>query len=269
MLGIVISVVALAAVVWWALRQEPPTLPHTAGEVAALVGAIALYGVNTLVRSERWHRLLLDDGAHPPPADSYSLTTIGYAVNNVLPARAGDAVRVLLMAPRADCSKRTVLGTIVAERLLDVARDPRALRGRRLRDPRRGRPGLGRVDRARHVAAGRGAGVAITIVRRNEEDARLHRADAVLHRCGCVEPRRAAGRDDVRDLDHRGGAWIAVGYSVDFPMSFLDGLYLVALASVFALIPSGPWLRRHPGCGGGHRHQGDRGQRRDRACPTS
>ena len=40
--------------------------------------------------------------------------------NNVLPARAGDAVRVVLMAPRADASKRTVVGTLVAERLLDV-----------------------------------------------------------------------------------------------------------------------------------------------------
>ena len=35
-------------------------------------------------------------------------------------------------------------------------------------------------------------------------------------------------------------AWIAVGLSVGFGMSFLEGLYLVALASVFALIPSGP-----------------------------
>ena len=34
--------------------------------------------------------------------------------------------------------------------------------------------------------------------------------------------------------------WILVGASVGFGMSFLEGLYLVALASVFALIPSGP-----------------------------
>ena len=36
-LGIVISVVCLAAVVWWALQQDPPELPHTAREIAALV----------------------------------------------------------------------------------------------------------------------------------------------------------------------------------------------------------------------------------------
>ena len=74
LLGIVISVVALAGVVWWALRQDAPRLPHGAAQIGALVGAIALYGVNTLVRAERWHRLLLDDGARPARADSYALT---------------------------------------------------------------------------------------------------------------------------------------------------------------------------------------------------
>ena len=32
LLGIVISAVCLAAVVWWALRQDPPEFPHTAAE---------------------------------------------------------------------------------------------------------------------------------------------------------------------------------------------------------------------------------------------
>ena len=40
--------------------------------------------------------------------------------NNVLPARAGEVLRVVLLAPRCDASKRTVAGSIVAERLLDV-----------------------------------------------------------------------------------------------------------------------------------------------------
>ena len=55
--GIAISVVALAAVVWWALRQDAPRLPHGVDQIGALAGAIALYAVNTLLRSERWHRL--------------------------------------------------------------------------------------------------------------------------------------------------------------------------------------------------------------------
>jgi hypothetical protein len=34
--------------------------------------------------------------------------------------------------------------------------------------------------------------------------------------------------------------WMTIAASVDFNMSLFEGLYLVALASVFALIPSGP-----------------------------
>ncbi len=40
--------------------------------------------------------------------------------NNVLPARAGEALKVVLLSPRCDASKRTVLGSVVAERILDL-----------------------------------------------------------------------------------------------------------------------------------------------------
>ncbi len=239
-LGLVISAAALAGVIWWALRQDPPTLPHTAGEIGALIGAIVLYGVNTLVRSERWHRLLVDDGAHPARVDSYSLTTIGYAVNNVLPARAGDAARVVLMAPRAEASKRTVLGTIVAERLLDVAviLVLFLVVGYAIL----GEVGAGSVEWIVLTTAVviAGAAVAIVLVRRNQ---RIHDFVApmlsstlrLLSRHGALLVAMTFGIWLIESC-----AWIAVGYSVGFAMSFLEGLYLVALASVFALIPSGP-----------------------------
>ena len=35
-LGIVVSIVALGGVVWWATKQEAPTFPSTAGEISAL-----------------------------------------------------------------------------------------------------------------------------------------------------------------------------------------------------------------------------------------
>ena len=83
--------------------------------------AIALYAVATLVRGERWLSLLRAEGATPSRADAQGLNAVGYAANNVLPARAGDAVRVFLMAPLASMSKKAVLGTLLAERLLDIA----------------------------------------------------------------------------------------------------------------------------------------------------
>jgi glycosyltransferase 2 family protein len=239
-LGIVISIVALAAVVWWALRQGPPRLPHGAGQIGALLGAIALYGFNTLVRSERWHRLLRDDGAQPTRTDSYSLTTIGYAVNNVLPARAGDAVRVVLMAPRAAASRRTVLGTIVAERLLDVG--VILVLFLVVGYAVLGEVGAGSVEWIALATAGvmAAAAVAIVLVRRNQ---RIHDFVApmlsstmrLLSRHGAV---LVAMTFAIWTIEAT--AWMAVGASVGFGMSFLEGLYLVALASVFALIPSGP-----------------------------
>ena len=111
---------AVAGVVWWALRQEPPALPDSGSDYADLATAVLLYATATLVRAERWQRLLLADGATPRRADSYALTVVGYMGNNLLPARAGDALRVLLLAPRAAVGRRTVIGTLLAERLLDI-----------------------------------------------------------------------------------------------------------------------------------------------------
>ena len=115
-----VSLVALAAVIWWATKQEAPELPSGAEAIAWLVGALAIYAVATLVRGERWHRILQITGVHARRRDCYGLTCVGYMGNNVLPARAGEVLRVVLMAPRADASKRAVAGSIVAERLLDV-----------------------------------------------------------------------------------------------------------------------------------------------------
>jgi uncharacterized membrane protein YbhN (UPF0104 family) len=241
LLGIVVSVVSLAAVVWWAAHQEAPTLPHTLGEIAALIGAIGLYGVATVVRAERWQRLLVDEGARPPRADTYALTVVGYAGNNILPARAGDAIRVVLMAPRAHSSNRTVIGTLVAERLLDIAvlLVIFVVVGYGL---------LGEVGGNSVELIALGAVVAVIIaavawrfVRRNE---RIH---------GLIAP-IASATLGLRRAHHglmllgmtvviwgiEAGVWMSVGAAVGFGMTPIEGLYLVALASVFSMIPSGP-----------------------------
>src|ERR671910_888226 len=174
LLGVAVSVLAVGGVVWWALQQEPPQFPDSPGEWGALAGAIALYAVATLVRGERWHALLRAEEARPAREDSHGLNVVGYAANNVLPARAGDAVRVFLMAPRAATSKKAVLGTLLAERLLDIA-------------------------------------VILTLL-----------AWTVV----------------IWALE--AGVWMSTGAAAGFEMDPIEGCYIVALASVFALIPSGP-----------------------------
>ncbi len=115
-----VSLVALAAVVWWASRQDSPHIPTDGGAIAWLLAAVGLYALATLVRAERWHRILELTGVHARRTDLYALTCVGYMGNNVLPARAGEALRVVLLSQRSNGSKRTLLGSVVAERMLDL-----------------------------------------------------------------------------------------------------------------------------------------------------
>ena len=116
-----VSLVALAAVVWWASRQDSPHIPTDGGAIAWLVAAVGLYAARHArcapsagTGSSSW------PGVHARRIDCYALTCVGYMGNNVLPARAGEALRVVLLAQRSDGSKRTLLGSVVAERMLDL-----------------------------------------------------------------------------------------------------------------------------------------------------
>ena len=240
LIGIAISILAVAGVVWWALRQEPPKFPDSAGEWGALAGAVALYALATLVRGERWHSLLHAEGGHPARTDSHGLNVVGYAANNVLPARAGDAVRVFLMAPRARASKKAVLGTLLAERLLDIAviLTLFVVVGYGLL----GEVGAGEAEWVvlATVLAVVGGVAAVLLVRRNE---RLHGFTAPV----LSSALQLRGRHGLRLLAAtmlvwalEAGVWMSVGAAAGFGMNPIEGCYIVALASVFALIPSGP-----------------------------
>ncbi|HZB74587.1 MAG TPA: lysylphosphatidylglycerol synthase transmembrane domain-containing protein [Solirubrobacteraceae bacterium] len=240
LLGVAVSVLAVGGVVWWALQQEPPQFPDSPGEWGALAGAIALYAVATLVRGERWHALLRAEEARPAREDSHGLNVVGYAANNVLPARAGDAVRVFLMAPRAATSKKAVLGTLLAERLLDIAviLTLFVVVGYGLL----GEAGAGELEWVALVtAAVVAAGVtAVWLVRRSE---RLHAIAAPV----LASTLRLRGHHGGRLLAVtlviwalEAGVWMSAGAAAGFRMDPIEGCYVVALASVFALIPSGP-----------------------------
>lgn len=240
LIGLAVSVVCVAGVVYWATRQPAPRFPDDASQWLYLAGAVALYALNTWVRAERWHRLLHDDGGRPHRRDSYALTVVGYAGNNVLPARAGDAVRVLLMAPRADASRRTVIGTLLAERLLDVVviLILFVTVGYGVLD----QVGGGEIGLIAGVTALglAGAAAGVVLLRRNE---RLAAAIGPM----LTSTRNLLGRDGVPLLGMTVAIWVletfvwmAVGAAAGFGMSLIEGLYLVALASIFSLIPSGP-----------------------------
>lgn len=245
-LGAVVSVLSLAGVVWWALGQQAPTLPDTPAKWAALAGAIALYGVATCVRGERWQALLRHNGAQPARADSYALIAVGYMGNNVLPARAGDAFRVVFMAPRAQTGARVVIGTLVAERILDVA-----VLGASFLILTFGvvdHAGLPSGSRLRFAAAavivlGIVAAVAVVIAHRRGHLARLWAFVAPM----VAATARLRGRHGAAMLGItllvwalEAGVWWATGEAAGLSLGAVEACYLLALASMFAMIPSGP-----------------------------
>ncbi|CAN5163568.1 hypothetical protein BH20ACT16_BH20ACT16_11390 [soil metagenome] len=241
-----ISVAALAGVILWATQQDAPALPSSPGRLAEFGAAIAFYLAGSAVRAERWYELLRYNGARPRRRDAYGLVAVANFGNNVLPARAGDALRVAMIVPRAKTDSRTASGTIVAERVLDVGvlvglfvvLAYGVLGGIDV-------PSAGRLVFAALLVAGLIATAAA--------------AAWVLHRRGHL--RRvlaflAPMAEATRNLRSNHGlqllgitfvvwalewiAWWLTARAVGLDLALLEVGYLMGLASMFALVPSGP-----------------------------
>jgi uncharacterized membrane protein YbhN (UPF0104 family) len=242
---VVFSLIALAAVVWWASHQDAPELPATTHAFTWLLAGVGLYVLATLLRCERWHRVLHLTSVDAERRDSYALTTVGYMGNNVLPARAGEMLRVVLLSRRTDARKRTLLGTVVAERILDavalgsifVVVVYAVLRDTTLPN-----------DRPLVLAA---AGLVLLVLalvgfrmlRRRGSLQRFY--DYLRPLAGA--PRALVSREGLVLLAASFLIWcveasvyLAVARSVDLEISGMGALYLVALTNLFAMLPAAP-----------------------------
>jgi uncharacterized membrane protein YbhN (UPF0104 family) len=244
--ALAVSLASLVAVVIWATHQQAPHLPSSPARVEALVAALAVYGVGMLLRGERWWRILRHDGAGSNRVDAYALTTVGYMGNCVLPARAGDAIRAYLQSVRSGATIRGVLGTLIAERVLDVVfllgmfaiLAYGVLNGIAT-------PGGGRV--VWPLAAAAAVAVLLAggwmLARRHPTGRRWIEYLAPL----AEATRRLRGRHGALMLAFTAAIWateatvyLLCGESVGISMSPLDALYLLAVVGIFVLIPSGP-----------------------------
>jgi len=243
----VISIAALVAVVIWALHQDAPTLPSSTEHLMELAIAVGLYLAGCAVRAERWYELLRYNGAQPRRVDAYGLLAVSNLGNNVLPARAGDALRVLLLTPRAQTEARTVIGTIVAERVLDVVvlvalfvvLAFAVLGG--IETPSAGRLVIAAL--ALSAAIGVLAAAALVLHHRG----RLKRVIAFLKPMA-EATRRLGGRRHGSELlawtllvwALEWSAWWFTAKAVGLDLGVLEVGYLMGLAATFALVPSGP-----------------------------
>ena len=239
------SLVSLLAVAWWASRQDRPELPSGLEALAALALAGALYAAATAARAERWHLILRRSGVPTRRTDSYGLTAVGYMGNNVLPARSGDVLRALLLVPVARAGKRKVLGTVVAERLLDVAALT-LLFGLLAYGVVVGAP----VPRALLLLAA-GGGSALVLAAAVLALA-FGRRDLVARVREFLRPLAAASRGlasphGVGLLVLSLGVWAleaavygAVARAVGLDLGVLGALYVVAFTNLFAMVPAAP-----------------------------
>jgi glycosyltransferase 2 family protein len=118
---IVVSLVSLGAVVWWATRQQAPKMPTSAAAVAWLAASLGAYGLALFLRGWRWDRILDLSRVPHERADAFWLIPVTYMGNTVLPLRGGEILRISLLSSRTTARTSEVIGTVIAERILDVA----------------------------------------------------------------------------------------------------------------------------------------------------
>jgi uncharacterized membrane protein YbhN (UPF0104 family) len=84
-----------------------------------LVAALVLLAIAVLMRSERWH-LLFARGRRPPRRSVFWSLNIGYLFNSLLPARAGEAARVVALRREAGVPAARAAATVAIERVFDL-----------------------------------------------------------------------------------------------------------------------------------------------------
>jgi glycosyltransferase 2 family protein len=83
-----------------------------------LIPGVAVYFVALWVRSWRWHYLLRPLKAIPTRT-MFPIVTMGYACNNIFPARAGEIVRAVVLRREEGVAISASLATIIVERIFD------------------------------------------------------------------------------------------------------------------------------------------------------
>jgi uncharacterized protein (TIRG00374 family) len=116
-LGLIVAAALLALVL---IRTDlNATLDALGGtEFAYLPPAMLLFALAVWFQALRW-RYLLRPLADVPAQRLYPVIFVGHLANSLVPLRAGEVLRVLLLKRREGVSRMAALGTLVVERALD------------------------------------------------------------------------------------------------------------------------------------------------------
>jgi uncharacterized protein (TIRG00374 family) len=84
-----------------------------------LLPALGVFGLGNVARALRW-RALFPRGRRPPFATTFNAMMIGYFYNSILPARAGEAARIVVLNQRSASTPVEITATVLLERIYDV-----------------------------------------------------------------------------------------------------------------------------------------------------
>ncbi|NJL38492.1 MAG: flippase-like domain-containing protein [Leptolyngbyaceae cyanobacterium RM2_2_4] len=110
-----------ALFLWLALRQTSlaeVSAVLSRSDEAWLIAAVGCYSISMMVRIVRWQTLLQDVKAFSFHKIGTALL-IGYAANNLLPARLGEVFRADFVGRRYRVSRSAIAASILLERVLD------------------------------------------------------------------------------------------------------------------------------------------------------
>lgn len=117
-LGLILTVLLL----WWVLRDvSVPEVWHRvrAADPWLLTGAVVVATFSFVLRALRWRVLL--SPSHPDSrfVPRFGATCIGFAVNNLLPARLGEFARAYALSRTEGLNIGASVASLVAERIFD------------------------------------------------------------------------------------------------------------------------------------------------------
>jgi uncharacterized membrane protein YbhN (UPF0104 family) len=121
-LGLWVGLLGSLAFMWLALRGvDFDRVVHTLRTASywPLLPAVAVLALATWLRAVRW-QALFDHRTRPSMGPVMNAMLIGLLFNSILPARAGEAARILALWREAGTSRAEAAATAVAERVYDV-----------------------------------------------------------------------------------------------------------------------------------------------------
>lgn len=121
-LTIAIGLVLSVALLWWALRDVSAgeVLRHVGRADPWLLGASVIVATGTFVlRALRWRVLLLPVLDRSSFRSRFAAVSIGFGLNNLLPVRLGEFVRIYVFAREEPISLSATFASLVLERLFD------------------------------------------------------------------------------------------------------------------------------------------------------